>query len=392
MMFRSLDEYEYVRNQMRPTLEKCLADQGFVTLLWADIGWVRFFSKYAALHPTQFMRMKLFIWAGNNDRFDLMKELGFCPVSLESADILPGLQTGLTNALDTVPMYALAPQFRGPCPHMLEINFAHLGGAALITKTAWDSIPPPPSRQCGRRRSRPGPKWSNRAGQKPTKRWKPCRSAVWAAKWKRLLPAVAFLALYSGFATPVEAAAVTALYAFFVETITYGNLKITKDIPRAMADCGLQIGGVLLIWGVEPGVTDYMVGSEVVVRTGEWPPHTIHSPWVFLLLLNLFLLIVRCVMDMDAAIVIEVPLLVPLGVADHINPIHLGNVFLAKVELGYLPPPVGLNALISSYRFKKPLSKDLLAVLPIDIVLFIGVSLITYFPALTTWLPALLSH
>jgi TRAP-type C4-dicarboxylate transport system substrate-binding protein len=142
MMFRSLDEYEYVRDQMRPALEKRLADRGFIALFWGDIGWVRFFSKDAAVHPADFMRMKLFTWAGNTDQFDLMKEIGFNPESLETADILPGLQTGLINALDTVPMYALAGQFYGPCPHMLEVNFAPLGGAALITKKAWDSIPP----------------------------------------------------------------------------------------------------------------------------------------------------------------------------------------------------------------------------------------------------------
>jgi len=141
MMFRSLDEFEYVRDKMRPTLEKRLADRGFITLFWGDIGWVRFFSKEAAVHPAQFMRMKLFTWAGNNDQFDLMKEMGFNPVSLETSDILPGLQTGLIDGLDTVPMYALAGQFYGPCPHMLELNFAPLGGAALITKKAWDSIP-----------------------------------------------------------------------------------------------------------------------------------------------------------------------------------------------------------------------------------------------------------
>ena len=141
MMFRSLDEYEYVREKMRPTLEKRLADRGFVVLFWGDIGWVRFFSQDAAVHPAQFMRMKMFTWAGNTDQFDLMKALGFNPVSLETADILPGLQTGLINALDTVPMYALAGQFYGPCPHMLELNFAPLGGAALITKKAWDLVP-----------------------------------------------------------------------------------------------------------------------------------------------------------------------------------------------------------------------------------------------------------
>jgi len=218
--------------------------------------------------------------------------------------------------------------------------------------------------------------------------WAEIRSAVWEAKWELFLPAVAFLALFSGFATPVEAAAVTALYAFFIETVIYRDLRISKDIRRAMTDCSLLIGGVLLIWGVALGITDYMVDSELVVRAVDWTTHTIQSPWVFLLLLNLFLLIVGCVMDMYAAIVIEVPLLVPLGVAYHINPIHLAIVFLANMELGYLTPPVGLNALISSYRFKKPLGEVLLAVLPIDIVLFIGVMLITYVPVLTTWLPA----
>ena len=142
MMFRTLDEYEYVREQMRPVLEKRLADRGFVVLFWGDIGWVRFFSQEAAVHPSQFMRLKMFTWAGNTDQFDLMKALGFNPVSLETADILPGLQTGLINGLDTVPMYALAGQFYGPCPHMLDLNFAPLGGAALITKKAWDLIPP----------------------------------------------------------------------------------------------------------------------------------------------------------------------------------------------------------------------------------------------------------
>jgi len=233
-----------------------------------------------------------------------------------------------------------------------------------------------------------------RRGKAPIQRlsWTEIRGAVWEAKWELSLPGVAFLALFSGFATPVEAAAATALYAFIVEAVIYRDLRITKDIPRAMADCGLLIGGVLLIWGVALGVTDYMVDSELVVRAVEWTTHTIQSPWVFLLVLNLFLLIVGCVMDMYAAIVIEVPLLIPLGVAYHINPIHLGIVFLANMELGYLTPPVGLNALISSYRFKKPLSEVLLAVLPIDIVLFVGVMLVTYVPALTTWLPARFGH
>jgi C4-dicarboxylate transporter, DctM subunit len=222
--------------------------------------------------------------------------------------------------------------------------------------------------------------------------WLEVQAAIWEAKWELLLPAVAFVALFGGLATPVEAAAVTALYAFFVETIVYRDLKIPKDMLRVMTECGLLIGGVLLIWGVALGLTDYMVDSQMVVRAVDWTTRTITSPWVFLLALNVFLLVVGCVMDMYAAIVIEVPLLVPLGIAYHINPIHLGIVFLANMELGYLTPPVGLNALLSSYRFKKPLSEVMLSVLPVDIVLLAGLLLITYIPSLTTWLPNWLAH
>ncbi|MGO9275258.1 MAG: TRAP transporter substrate-binding protein DctP [Terriglobia bacterium] len=142
MMFRSLDEVEYVREKMRPTLEKRLADRGFVALFWGDIGWVRFFSKDAAVRPSEFMRMKLFAWAGDNEQLELMKRMGFNVVPLETNDILPGLQTGLINAVPTAPLYALAGQFNGPCPHMLDLNYAPLGGAVVINKKTWDTISP----------------------------------------------------------------------------------------------------------------------------------------------------------------------------------------------------------------------------------------------------------
>ncbi len=140
--FRSLDEVAYVREKLRPVLEKRLLDKGFVALFWGDIGWVRFFSKEAAVHPADFKKMKLFTWAGDNEQVELMKSLGFQPVPLETNDILPGLQTGLINAVPTAPLYALAGQFYGPCSHMLEVNYAPLGGATVITKKAWDLIPP----------------------------------------------------------------------------------------------------------------------------------------------------------------------------------------------------------------------------------------------------------
>jgi len=217
------------------------------------------------------------------------------------------------------------------------------------------------------------------------------KAAIWEAKWELLLPVVALGSLFSGKATPVEAAAVTAGYAFFIETVVYRDLKIFRDVPRVMSECGLLVGGVLLILGVAMGLTNYLVLEMVPDRLIEWASTSIHSKYVFLLMLNLTLLVVGCLMDIYAAIAIVVPLIVPIGLQFGIDPIHLGIIFLANLELGYLTPPVGLNLFLSSYRFGKPLPEVARAVLPMLVVLLVGVLLITYVPALTTTLPRLLS-
>lgn len=216
--------------------------------------------------------------------------------------------------------------------------------------------------------------------------------AVWAAKWELMLPVVAMIALFSGLATPVEAAAVTALYAVFVGVVIHGELRLLRDLPRAMAACGVVIGGVLLILGVALGFTNYLVDAEVPARAVEWTTHAIHSRIVFLLALNAFLLVVGCLMDIFSAIVIQVPLLLPLAAAFGVDPMHLGIIFLANLEVGYLTPPIGLNLLLSSYRFGKPIPEVLRSVLPIVVVMSVGVLLITYLPSLTTALPSLLAH
>ncbi len=211
--------------------------------------------------------------------------------------------------------------------------------------------------------------------------------ALWDAKWELLLPVVALASLFGGFATPVEAAALTALYAFVVETFIYRDLKILRDVPRVMSECGLLVGGVLLILGVALGFTNYLVDAQVPMRALEWVTASIHSRWLFLLLLNVLLLIVGCLMDIFSAIVVVVPLIVPMGEAFGIDPVHLGIIFLANLELGYLTPPVGLNLFLASYRFGKPLSEVYRAVVPMLLVLLTGVLLITYLPPLTTALP-----
>lgn len=213
------------------------------------------------------------------------------------------------------------------------------------------------------------------------------RAAVWDAKWELLTPVVAVASLFSGLATTVEAAALTACYAIAVETIVHRDLHVIRDLPRVVTECGLLVGGILLVLGVALGFTNYLVDAEVPAKMIEWTVSTVHSKILFLLLLNLFLVIVGCLMDIYSAIVVQVPLLVPLGRAYGVDPVQLGVIFLANMELGYLTPPVGLNVYMSSYRFGKPVPAVFRAVLPIIIVLHVGVLLITYVPSLTTMLP-----
>ena len=199
--------------------------------------------------------------------------------------------------------------------------------------------------------------------------------AIGAAKWELLLPVVAFVALFGGFATPVEAAALTATYAFVVVVLVHRELHIVRDVPRVMVECGLLVGGVLLILGVALGFTNYLVDAQLPDRLVEWATDTIQSRWVFLLVLNGFLLVVGCLMDVFSAVVVVAPLLIPVGLAFGIDPLHLGIIFLANMELGFLTPPVGINLFFASYRFGKPVSEVCRAVMPYFWVLLAGVLL-----------------
>lgn len=142
MMVRSYEELDYVRERLRPDLERRLEEKGFVVLNWGDAGWVMFFAKKPFSLPDDLKRMKLFVWAGDSHAVDLWKAAGFRPVPLASIDILPGLQTGLIDAFDTTPLLALSSQWFGLAPHMLDLKWAPLVGATVITKRAWEKIPP----------------------------------------------------------------------------------------------------------------------------------------------------------------------------------------------------------------------------------------------------------
>ncbi len=141
MMFRSLEEVDYIGEKLQPMLERRLEEKGFVVLFWADTGWVRFFSKQPVIRPDDLKKTKLFVWAGSAVEVDSYRSIGFNPVPLEMVDILPNLQTGLINAVPLPPSIALAGQVDGPAPHMLDLDWAPLVGAAVMTKKTWDTIP-----------------------------------------------------------------------------------------------------------------------------------------------------------------------------------------------------------------------------------------------------------
>ncbi len=216
--------------------------------------------------------------------------------------------------------------------------------------------------------------------------------ALWVAKWELLLPIFLIVVILGGFATVVEAAALSAVYALFVQRFVHRDLTLKGDLPRVLRECVVLVGGVLIILSVAMGLTNYLVDAQVPDQLVVWAQAHIHSPLVFLLALNVFLLLVGCLMDIFSAIVVVVPLIVPLGVAFGIDPIHLGIIFVANLELGYLTPPVGLNLFLASYRFERPLLEVYRAAVPMLIILGIGVLLITYVPWLTTGIFTLLGR
>jgi C4-dicarboxylate transporter, DctM subunit len=197
------------------------------------------------------------------------------------------------------------------------------------------------------------------------------------------VPLVAMLSLASGIATPVESAALTALYVFIVTVFVRGDLHFRRDAPRVAAECGLIVGGILLVMGVALGLTDFLVDAQVPEKIVAWSSAAGGDRYLFLLGLNLFLLVAGCVIEIYPAIIILAPLVTQLGKAFGIDPVHLGIIFLANMELGYLTPLVGLNLFFASYRFGKPVGEIFRSVLPVFGALAVGVLAITYIPWLS---------
>lgn len=209
--------------------------------------------------------------------------------------------------------------------------------------------------------------------------------ALWNAKFELGVPLVALTTWRMG--TLIEAAALTALYALLVGVAFQRDVSLTKNVPRVLSECALLIGGVLLILGVALGFTSWLVDAQIPDLGVEWVQGHVSSRTAFLLVLTLFLLAVGCLMDVYSAIFVVVPILVPIGAAYGVDPVHLGVIFLANLELGFLTPPVGMNLFLASYRFKKPMGEVTRAALPMMLVRLVGVLVITFVPWLSTWLP-----
>jgi tripartite ATP-independent transporter DctM subunit len=208
-------------------------------------------------------------------------------------------------------------------------------------------------------------------------------AATWSAKGYLLLPVVVLVGLFGGMLTLVETAALTAFWAILLETVFHRRLDLSRDLPKAMIESSVVVGALLAVMGLALGLVSYMVDAEIPQRATEWVQSAIHSKLVFLLVLNVILLVVGAFMDIYSAILIVVPLIVPIGVAFGIDPAHLGVIFLANLELGYLTPPVGMNLFLASLRFKCPLLKIWRTVIPFLVIFAVWVLLITYIPAVS---------
>jgi C4-dicarboxylate transporter, DctM subunit len=226
--------------------------------------------------------------------------------------------------------------------------------------------------------------WVNRANRRPARdfSFREIRAAVRESAWELPLPIVVLGGIYSGFFAVSEAAAVTALYVLIVEVAVLRDVKV-RELPRIMRESMLLVGAILIILGVSLASTNYMIDAGVPQQLLGVVSEMVTSQASFLVLLLVFLLVLGAILDIFSAIVLVVPLILPIAAQYDVNEIHLGIVFLAAMQLGYLTPPVGLNLFIASYRFDKPILDVCRATLPFLVILMLSVIAITFWPQLS---------
>jgi len=212
---------------------------------------------------------------------------------------------------------------------------------------------------------------------------KELKVAIQKAGWEIPLPFIILFGIYGGFITASEAAAVTAAYVFVVQVFIYKDLKLTTDVPRIAKQSMVLVGSIVVIFAVAMGFTSYLIDEQVPMKLLEWIRSYITSKAMFLLALNIFLLVVGSLMDIFSAIIVVVPLIIPIAKEFGVDPIHLGIIFLTNLEIGYLHPPVGLNLFLSSIRFKRSIVNLYWVTLPFLILLVLALIIITYMPSLS---------
>ena len=213
-------------------------------------------------------------------------------------------------------------------------------------------------------------------------------AAAWTARWEILAPLVAIGSLVSGLATPTESAALTAAYAILTQAVAHRELD-WPTLRRCLADCAQVIGGVMVILGMALALTNYLVDAGIPDAAVEWVQQALPNRFAFLLALNLFLFAAGALMEIYAAIVVLVPLLLPVATSYGIDPVHFGVIFLAVMEMGFLCPPAGMNIFFASAMFARPIREVAVSVLPALLAIFLGALAISWLPWLATGLPAL---
>lgn len=204
-----------------------------------------------------------------------------------------------------------------------------------------------------------------------------------AAIWEVPLPFLILGGIYSGFITTTEAAAFAAFYVLVVEAFIYQDISLTSDLPRIIRESMILVGSILIILGSALGLTNYLIDEQIPMKILDFMKVYISDKITFLIVLNIFLLIVGCIMDIFSAIVVVVPMIVPVAKVFEVDPIHLAIIFLTNLEIGYLTPPVGINLFIASMRFRKPVVKLYRVSFPFLVVLLLALIIITYVPDLS---------
>ena len=209
-------------------------------------------------------------------------------------------------------------------------------------------------------------------------------TTLWESRWEVMLPVGVLYGIFSGIATLVEVAAAAAAYTLFTGFIVHRELKVRSHLGDIMKECAILVGGIKIILASAMGLTSYLIYADVPAMAADFIQSVTNSPWVFLLALNVVLLVAGCLLDIISAIVVVVPLMLPVAAVFGIDPVHLGIIFLANMELGYLTPPVGMNLYLSSFRFEKPLMTVFRAALPFFVINLVAVVVITFVPEISS--------